>query len=71
MHKIKISITLALRFIYFWSNITKDIAPTIPWAYPVIVEILFISKFSLKTLDNINHIPRLEIIQAKAPSNMP
>ena len=44
---------------------------TNPWAYPVIVVIELISKFSLKTLPNINHITRLENTQANAPSNIP
>ena len=44
---------------------------TNPWAYPVIVVIEFISKFSLNTLPNINHIARLDNTQANAPSNIP
>lgn len=44
---------------------------TIPCAYPVKVDTELMSRFSLKTLDNINHIPRLEIIQANAPSKIP
>ena len=44
---------------------------TNPCAYPVIVVIELISKFSLKTFPIINHITRLENTQEKAPSSTP
>ncbi len=56
---------------YVFMNKAKLKNITNPWAYPVIVVIELISRFSLNTLPNINHMARLENTQANAPSSIP